>query len=724
MCINLLKKLKFKTSQPTPLSFLDALVLFLFFFFILLFFASLMGWFKLPVVFLSILITWLILKYFFVTEKPKINRSLALLIILVILALIGFMFFKGFISGDATAAYLNYARQLVEEGRMGDYTFNIQEFYNTRAPLFNINLALVYFFFHVRDWAYPIIALFFSSLTIIFVWRWLKEKEVSEEYLKFIPLIFIIQPVAAYFGWEVYAESILIFLFTAFFYYFEKTLKEFKPRYIFLQLAIICLALLAKTYAAILFIPFLFLILKKDFWRTKCYYFFIVLLPYLFWLIRTYILYHNPIFPVFGSFFNDLFAPAKILVAPNAETSSEKIDFIIKNFGGMVKKIFLALPTLLLATLGFFSGKKISGKIKDIKPFDISARSEMSRQGGIISLTRLIIKYLKEWRPLNYLLIFILFILIIVYAAPDTSLVRHCYQFAGLLLVYFFIGLQKIKSKIITGLYFLLTWGMLFKLKIPMSESSFIRPWEIKFDFLFKFITFLNQYSWLIASFLALYLIIFIKKKESFKYLILWQLSAYLLYTSFIEISWLIVWLPTLFALVIFFIWPLLEKINLSHLKNLTFVYLIIFTLGLSSLLCVSYALAYHEFTFPKSYVIKNDWPVAEEIIKREGDNRDFYVVSDYDINLAWPFRFKTSGPPDSANFQILTGYAYRKDMTGQDVYKMLKRSNMKYIIRFSPAQHWEPFFKAVANSPQYFELIWQGESHDGKNIIRLWRAK
>lgn len=696
MCINLLKKLKFKTFNPTPLSFLDALVLFLFFFFTLLFFISLIGWFKLPIIFLTVLIAWLILKYFFATEKPKFDKRLTFLILLVILVLFGFMFFKGYIAGDATAAYLNYARQLAEEGKMGEYSFNIQEFYRTRAPLFDINLALVYFLFRNHDLAYTLIPLFFSILTLIFVWRWLKEKKVPEGYLKFVPLIFIIQPMAAYFGWDVYAESILLFLFTAFFYYFEKALQEFKPRYIFLQLTIICLGLLSKTYAAILFIPFLYLIFKKDFWRTKCYYFFIILLPYVFWLIRTYILYHNPIFPLFSSFFNDLFAPAKILVAPNIETTLEKIDFIVKNFGSIIKKIFIALPAVLLAIFGFLKREKNGGKIK----------------------------YLKEWQPFNYLILFVLFILIIVFAAPGTALIRHFYQFTGLVVVYFFLGLQKIRSKIITGLYFLLTWGIIFKIKIPISESNFIKPWEVKLNFLYHLITFLNQHTWLIAAFLTLYFVIFIKKKETFKYLILWQLSAFLLYTSFIQISWLIVWLPILFVFAVFLIWPLLEKINISYLKNLTFIYLIIFTLGLSLSLTVSYALAYHEFSFPKSYIKKNDWPVAEEIIKLEGDNRDFYVVSDYDMYLAWPFRFKASGPPNTAGFQFLTGYAYQTDMTGKDIYKMLKRNSMKYIIRYSPAIHWESFFKTVANSPEYFELIWQGESHDGKNIIRLWKIK
>ena len=150
--------------------------------------------------------------------------------------------------------------------------------------------------------------------------------------------------------------------------------------------------------------------------------------------------------------------------------------------------------------------------------------------------------------------------------------------------------------------------------------------------------------------------------------------------------------------------------------------YLITYMLIFALVLTVPYVLAYNELSFPKKYFLQNNHAAGQKIAELEGGNRNFYVITDYGNYLAWPLFLKTVGHNEGALFRFITGYSYHDDMTSEQVYKMLKRAQVKYVIRFAQdVMHWQTFFEKVENQPEYFELIWTGESDTGR-LIKLWR--
>jgi len=676
--------LNIKKINQHPINLFDALIIFLFTFFILLFFFSLVGWFNLYTIAGLALVSFLFIKIKFKVDFQfkNVDKKYLILCVLTIFVLTGFMWFRGYIDGDATAIYLPQAKVLAQTGQMPYYTFNVNHFFHSTTPLSSLNRGIIYLIFGRQDIYFTLISYFFVFLSLICLYLWGKQKGINKKYLYFLPLIFICNPIILKRGWDVLAEPTLIFWFTSFFYYFEKWLHKKDNLSAVLMFLILCLSLLTKVYSAIFLIPLTFIFFRKNFYNSKKYLLPLILLPYFLWLTWVYVLYGNPFIPALSGLFKGYFYQALLDFEGGLVGLKERLLYLLNLSPQVIKNIFYFFPVLLLSIYGFIKDKKI-----------------------------------------YYPLLLFPFLFGIIFIIPFTGYARHFSQFIGLIIIYFLLALTQIKSKILSSIYLGIMWFGLLSAQIPSSASQFIQPLENKLSFIQPLINFLNSNAWLIALSLALFSWLFYKNKSKIKYIILIQLSSFFVFTTYIDFSWLIVWLPILLTLIIFLIWPFIEKIKIN-LNLFTKIYLL--GLFIMSTLCLTipYALAYNEFQLPKKYYLQDNLPVAEKIISLEKDNRNFYIVSDYAMCLAWRFNFNATSSPGQSNFRLQTGYAYHEQMTSQEIYKMLLRSNIKYIIRFRPDRHHlDNFFNKIENQPQYFELIWQGEDSTAK-IIRLWRLK
>jgi len=668
--LNKIKKIK--------LDFIDLIVILSYYLFFILLILSLFGLFNKYCIGIALLIASFFI--FIFHQQIIFSKYYLYFFIFIPLLFIGFFLFKGFFTGDAIHYWLPWAREIVLQGKMPDFLLNVDCFINGRMPLLPLLFAAVFVFLPFKEIFVFIVPLFFVTATAFLLYQWAKDKGIRKQYLIFIVLLFLTNPATMKYGWDLFQESLIIFSFSAFFYYLEKYQRSNNIFYFFLVLFSFVLAIASKITGLFLVLPLFFMIIKnkavrKYFWSYSVF----IFLPIIFWFIRNYIIYDNPISPFFNKLFKgqyyELIKFTSMLYNQHSLFSFNnifiKFSFIFKNF-------LFAFPFILLSFYGFWKKKKI----------------------------------------LYIFLILLFFLLIILIYNSPYSTTRHFYPTLGLLLIYTLIGLKYIKSRFLISFVFFLAFVELLETKIYMSKSYFISSFEKSLNIFLIFSQFLYEYRLVVAIVLSLFFYFILSNKKHWKYLILLIFCSYLVITSTIQISWLNIWLPILFLIFIILIWKYLNQLKELFLRRFIIGYIVILLVLNTFGLALMFYINHGQFVFSKieSYGILPE--VANQIKNIEGDNKDFYIYVALPAYLAWYHDYKVISPDSYTLHYIINDLRPNNSLTAQEIHSVFQKSNIKYITENAYLPFWQDFFNTIKDHPDLFELIFEKEGYSLWKII------
>ncbi|MFH1457040.1 MAG: glycosyltransferase family 39 protein [Patescibacteria group bacterium] len=654
----------------------DLVIVFFYYLFSVLLILSLAGLFKNYYIFVSLVFFLIVLVIFrkriAVVPIKNLKRGLFLLFV-VLLIFVGCLLFNGQVSGDAVNYWLPLARSIVRDSAIPDLLLDASSFLTSRPPFLPLLFAGTFSFLGFNEIFALWIPFFFSFLTLIFLCRWCKLKKIKEKYIKFIPLLFLTNPLVLSFGWDLLQESIILFFFVAFFYYFEKYKEKDTKLNLLLLLFSFILAVASKEIGLFLIIPLAFLFFKKEKLKNyKKYLFFLTAFPIFGWWIRNYLVFDNPVFHMLSGIFKGRYAEFLTFSNSYAYVYDYSLKNIFERFSPEMLIQFLVILPLVVVTLYMFFKKK----------------------------------------KFEYVLLILTFFLIGQFWAGTTGELRYYYPFLGIFLVYFLSGIEKINSrKILSVIFFISLFGLL-STSVVLSNSSFIGPIEAQIQSLSILAGFIYNYKFIVSIILTIFFYFFLSKNRDIKYLILLMLCFYSLKTPSVQISWLNTWLPILGLMIMVFAWNLLQRLDKKkiHEKITIAIAVIILFINIWGL-NIGYYLANNRFPYPdlKGF---NILPQAGEKIKEiEGENKDFYILTDQPRYLSWYYDYKEVDASVST-FNYITKLKYRNTMTSEELRDLLQEAKIKYIIKSTTKTYWDYFFEKVENRPELFKPILKQDNY------------
>ncbi|MBU0999520.1 hypothetical protein KKG24_04455 [Patescibacteria group bacterium] len=665
--------------KKIKLDLIDLIVILSYYFFFVLLILSLFGLFNIYWISGALLIALFIVFVF--RRQITFSKYYLYFFIFVPLFFIGFILFKGYFAGDALNYWLLWAREITLQGKMPDFLLNIPIFINCRMPFLPLLFAGVFVFLPFKEIFVVTIPLFFMAATTLLLYKWAREKGVNKQYLIFVVLLFLTNSVTMKYGWDLIQESLIVFFFTAFFYYLEKYQENKSNFYFWLIFLSFVLAIASKLTGLILVFPlFLFLIRnrvpKKSYWL----YVIIIFFPIVFWLIRNIVIYGNPMSVIapfndlFGGKYSELIRNSLLLYSQNSYIQS---DGIFIRLSSIIKDVLFVSPFILLSFYGFWKEKK------------------------------------------NQYIIFIaLFFLAsaVVYNGPNT-VTRYLYPLIGILLIYALKGLTYLKSRISASIIFFFSlWGLM-GIKVSLSQNSSIASLEKLLSPLISLSQFIFDYRFICVIILSVFFYIFLSRKNHWQYLILLVFSSYLVTTSTIQISWLNIWLPILFLIFIILIWKYSSYLKESFLRKSIVVYIIILLILSSWGLALSF-FAINGFEFPKKEAYGILPEVASQIKGIEGDNRDFYTYVSFPTYLSWYHNFKVVGADTFTFYYLIKDLKCCDNYTAQEIHSIFQKNNIKYIVKNVDRPFWQDLFDKVKQEPDLFRLIFEDQGS------YLWEVK
>jgi len=660
---------------------IDVLIVFFYYLFSVLLILSLTGLFKNYYIVASLIIFLIFLiifrKRIAIIPIKNFKRGLLLLFV-VLLVFIGCLLFNGQVSGDAVNYWLPLARSIVRHSAMPDLLLDAPSLTTSRPPLLPLFYAATFTFSGFNEIFVLWIPLVFSFLTLLLLYKWCELKKIDRKYTRFIPLLFLASPLVLSWGWELLQESLILFFFAAFFYYFERYKKEGTGLNLLLLLLGFVLAVASKEMGLFLVIPLIFLLFRKEKLKGyKKYLFFITALPVVGWWIRNYLIFDNPIFPILNSIFKGRYAELLTFSNSYAYVYNYSLKSIFERFSPEVLAQFLViLPLAIVALYAILKEKKI-----------------------------------------EYLSLIVVFFLLGQFWAGTTGELRYYYPFLGIFLVYFLSGLENIGSRKILSIIFFIGLFGLFSTSVVLSKSSFIGPIEAQIQSLSVLAGFIYNYKFIVSVILTIFFYFFLSKKENVKYLILLILCFYSVKTRSIQISWLNTWLPILGLIIIILGWNLLRRLGNENtyrkiVATTAVILLFINAWGLN----IGYYLANNRFPYPdlKGFTIL---PQAGEKIKEiEGENKDFYILTDQPRYLSWYFDYKEVDASIST-FNYITKLKYKNTMNSKELRDLLRDAKIKYIIKSTTKNYWDYFFGKIENQPELFQPTLK------QNSYTLWKV-
>jgi hypothetical protein len=642
----------------------------IFFISVTLFVASLAGFFDLRIIIPALI--FFIIYFFYYFKFFDLEKKDYLFFLLVPLLLFGFILFKGFISGDAYVFWFPWAKIIAETGWMPVF-FDTSPwiFISSDQPLFLIWLAAIMKLFPGRDNLTFIIPSVFNALTFLLIYHWLKKRGIPKIYLAFAILLLFCNPLLAKYGWDILQESLILFFFTLFFYFYDLFLKEPVAENQFFLFIAASLAILTKVSGFFLVIPLFYCFVRYKWYKQKSFYLlFAIFLPPLFWLARNYWLLGNPIFPIGEQIFHGPYASTVDLYTRYLPHNLSR-DYITPWF--IFEQILIAFPVFLVALFGLVKEK----------------RWEIIAMLGVI------------------------FFLEANLAVAIPGSMRHVYAILGLLVFYGLVGLWKIKSRLfLTSIFFFANY-LIFNIPLVKSQSQFLAPLENKLNIFYSIANLLNSNSLIIVILLSLFFYFFISKEAYQKILILIIFCLFLLYLSVIEISWLNIYGFVILYIIILLAVPFLAKrIKLFTAQSILISFILLILLVNSWGLALTYYLAHKEFIFPKQEAFEPAFSLAQVIKEKEKekDNKNFYILNDVPASLGWFFSYKEFSI-DNLTFHYITESRYQDTFTSEELRDFLKNYNFKYIMKMSDNAMMKNLYQKIENSPEFFLPIEKKEN-------------
>ena len=212
----------------------------------------------------------------------------------------------------------------------------------------------------------------------------------------------------------------ILFFFTVFLYFWEIYQKSNTPKHFLLLIFTFTLAVLTKLPGFFLMILLAFVFFQKKLYREKYFYFSLLFLaPAVFWYIRNWVIFGNPVWPQLMGIFKSQY------------------DYIITNYRLFcpVNEQSLDFKIYFLDWLRTF-------------PMVLAAFYAMIKQ--------------KKWPILITIILMFFFELKIISSGNLPGIMRHFYSLFGVLLVYGIIGLTEIRSRLLLSLVFLFSVLPLF----------------------------------------------------------------------------------------------------------------------------------------------------------------------------------------------------------------------------------------------------------------------
>lgn len=670
-------------KEKIRLNLIDTIVLSVYYIFICFSFLALFGLFKPSLVYLVLVVLLLVL--FYLRKHISFSKKYLWFFLLVPPAITGFGFLLGFFSGDAYWLWLPFARNIVISHQVPDFLFG---YYVSQMPLLHLLFAGTFAVFHsFNEFLCLWVPLFFTAATLIVLCQWAKDKGLDKKILFFLPFLFLTNfTVAAYGGWNLLQESILLFFATAFFYYYEKY-SENQQRKDLAFLAISFILVIASKIIGLFLILLLFqLFFKEKDKKRFLSWFFLFSVPILFWFFRNYLIYGNPIFPMLNSLFGGAysFALQKSFFPGYIATDKNVFAIFIK----IAKDFWLAFPFVFLSFYGFFKKRRY-----------------------------------------EYIILFLLFFFAkeIFYFTATNSAIRYYYLFLGLFLLYGLLGLEQIKSKwFMSGLILLAIAGLLF---IPAinSTSSFISLFESKFSLFGQFFNYLHNY-WYLFLIVLIPFIYLASQKQDVDIFLIFLYSLYILHLQFVyNKSWFNTW-SFIFLSILFLIFFALKN-KIKYLKQIIVIFIVLVVFSNSWAMASIYYWRRGEIVLPVPHV----WgvaPWAREVLDRETDSDqcdDFYILiatsPDY---FNWQTDYQAIHLFDFGFRAILD--SYDDNLSDSALWHLFIEKKIKYIVKNKTTKYkfnssdgeekeFKQFFNKIENS-DHFKLI---DSYENKYFV--WRV-
>jgi len=649
------------------IEFIDFIVIVFYYEFVYLGLLSVIGAFSQFFVLLGLLpIILFILVFFSSINWPK---QYWWLFILVPIVSAGFGYFQGFFSGDAYGWYLPTGRQMVMDHNFPNSLYIFK--YCHLSPFFPLLIGATFAIFNNFNEFFCLwIPFFFSSATVMLLYIWLKGKKNNNDFLFLIPLLFLTNVLVANLGWNLLYESVVLFFGTAFFYYYEKYQTEQKLAvllFLFLSFVLAAVSKLSGLFLAPLILYLFFRAANK---RQFLFYGFIFLLPLMAWLLRNYLLFDNPIFPVLPDIFRGRYYEIIKHSGYFLNPGLAYLQSLSARYVYTIKGMLFAFPFIFLAFYGFIKAKR--------------------------------------YDYLVYCVIFFLLKEYLLFSA--NSYLRYYYILLGLLIVYALIGLEKLKSRLIVGILMIVGISGLLFIPFVESTSNFISAFEHRLLFFRDLLLMLSNYWYLTIIFLLPFVYLASRRKDV-KIFLIFIYSLYVLYVEFIyNKSWLNTWLIIFLALALLIIFSLAKRNIPTKKMVIAFISL---TIILNSWAMGSiYYWRHGQFSFPVSFLYEGShW--ARKIL--DGKNAiaakpDFFVL--VTTQADYYYWFSDYRPVELGDFQFnsLTNLKYNNDLSAENIRQILIDAKIKYIIKNSDnlrTIYIEPnvFLDKVKNDNQ-FELI------------------
>ena len=310
---------------------------------------------------------------------------------------------------DSFAAYLSWARIIVNEHSIPAFHFETNTYYTIYLPpLLYTNIAFLFSLFgEYIDSIAATIPLIYLCFFVFLITNW------GEEYEgRAIPLFILLSlslPFPIYFlgqGSRVLQEAPLLFFATASFYLLFKYLRNKET--IFLVLLSISSALMSLTkHSGFMFSVLLFCMLiigtreKKEIIPKILLIFSLIHIPSILWAIRNLYFYNNPVYPSFGSIFKNIYlGPASMVPRWACQYS----------FPEMFGLLFITFPAFLFTLFYLF----------------------------------------RNWRKIEvqYVITCFVIFLICLDISGRRLLVRYLYPFLGIFAIYAGIEISRLYDKI------------------------------------------------------------------------------------------------------------------------------------------------------------------------------------------------------------------------------------------------------------------------------------
>ena len=660
-----------KIFQTIKLDFIDVVILVFYYLFVCFLFLGLSGLFNRFLVGLVLAILLVIL--FFFRRSIYFSKNYLWFFALVPLVASGFGLLRGFFTGDTYGQWLPAARDIILTGRFPGFETN---YYFSGMPLMSFLFAGTFLISNSLNEILNIwIPFFFTAASLIVIIQWAKDRNLDKKFLFFIPVLFLTNTLVQFYGsWNLLQESLVLFFATAFFYYYEKYSANQETKDLIFLFLSLTLASASKISGLFLFIIVPFLFFKSRRKTQLLSYLFFFSLPIIIWLIRNYLVFDNPVFPVFNGFFKGRYYEVNRLFGAYHVLPASLISFwgrylwVIKNY------LFIAFPFIILSLYGF----------------------------------------IKE-RRYDYLFLVGLYFLIKEYFlfTPNDSSIRYFYMFLGLFLVYALLGLARLKSRwFITLLTGLALAGLLLT-PIANSSSAFIYLFENRLFLLRQIFNYLHNYWYLFIVVLTPF-IYRASQKEELKIFLIFLYSFFIFHLRFVaNKSWLNTWPFIVLALLFLLLFIFKERIK--YLKEIIIISVVLAVFVNSWAMASVYYLRQGKISFPVEYLFKESkW--ARYVLNSQtisGQRKDFYVlISAQTGYFAWWTDYQ-SLTLFSRNFWHKIGN-YRNNLSDEELRRLLKDNRVKYIIKNEVSfdyysQEYEKFFQKIANS-DIFQLLAQKE--------------